>query len=240
LVNAQLATRLWPRESALGHRVLAPDGKQWLTVVGVVGDVRHDRASADPGYDLYVPVRQFTANWNHVAVRTSVDPMSLVEPIQKIVRSLDPTQAVYDFKTMRQRVMDTEWIRRVVAIVLGAGAVVTLLLAGIGVYGVVAYFVSRRTREIGVRMALGASPEMVLRTVLRQGWQMALPGVVVGLVGTLLGVRLLASLLYEVPAYDVWSFIGVPLVLMLIVTVASWVPARRATHVNPTEALQAQ
>lgn len=240
LVNRALAGRLWPNQSALGRRLLAPDGKQWLMVVGVVGDVRHERASAEPGYDVYVSVRQFTSNWNHVAVRTSVEPMSLVEPIQKIVWSLDPTQAVYDFKTMQQRVLDTEWIRRVVAIILGAGAVVTLQLAGIGVYGVVTYFVSRRTREIGVRMALGASPENVLRDVLRRGWQMAAPGVACGLAGTLLGVRLLSNLLYGVHAYDVWSFVGVPLMLMLIVTVASWIPARRATHINPSEALQAQ
>jgi predicted permease len=240
IVNSALANRLWGGQSPLGRRVSAPEGGEPLVVVGVVGDVRHERASGDVGADLYVSVRQFSSNWNHVIVRTTVSPLSLIEPIQRIVTQLDPNQPVYDFKTMQQRLADTEWTRRVVAAILGSGAVVALLLSAVGVYGVVAYLVGRRTREFGLRMALGATHEAVMRSVLRDGVVMAVPGICAGMVATAVGARALSELLYGVSTFDPLSFIVVPLLLVAVVLGASWVPARRATRVNPTEALRAE
>jgi ABC-type antimicrobial peptide transport system permease subunit len=200
--------------------------------------LRHDRPSADAGFDLYLSVRQFTSNWNHVVVRTSVDPQSVVGPVQRIVSALDPNQPVYDFKTMRQRVADAEWTRGVTAALLGAGASTGLILSAVGVYGVVAYLVGRRRREFGVRMALGATADDVRRGVVRDGLVMALPGIAGGLALALLGVRLLGRMVYGVETYDVVSFVAAPIVLLAIVVAASWVPALRSTRLSPTEALR--
>jgi putative ABC transport system permease protein len=239
VINDALARRLWPGQNPIGRRIGAPEGTEPLIVAGVVGDVRHERASGEVGLDLYVPARQFSSGWNHVVVRSTVSPLSLVDPIQRIVTSLDANQPVYDFRTMAQRLEDTEWTRRIVAAILASGALVALLLSAVGVYGVVAYIVSRRTREFGVRMALGATEEAVMRSVLRDGVAMAVPGIVTGIAGTALGARLLTELLYGVATFDPLSFTAVPLVLLAVVLLASWIPARRATRVRPVEALRA-
>jgi putative ABC transport system permease protein len=240
VINNMLAKRLWPGQNPIGRRIGAPTGTEPLVVAGVVGDVRHERASGEVGLDLYVSSRQFPSGWNHVVVRSTVSPMSLVDPIQRIVTSLDANQPVYDFKTMAQRLEDTEWTRRIVAAILASGAVVALLLSAVGVYGVVAYIVSRRTREFGVRMALGATHEAVLQSVLRDGVAMAVPGIAAGIVATALGARMLTELLYGVATFDPLSFMAVPLLLIAVVLAASWIPARRATRVSPTTALRAE
>jgi ABC-type antimicrobial peptide transport system permease subunit len=166
--------------------------------------------------------------------------MSLVDSIQRIVMSLDANQPVYDFKTMSQRLEDTEWTRRIVAAILASGALVALLLSAVGVYGVVANIVSRRTREFGVRMALGATHEAVLQSVLLDGVAMAVPGIAAGIVATALGARMLTELLYGVATFDPLSFMAVQLLLIAVVLAASWIPARRATRVSPTTVLRAE
>ncbi len=237
LISQTLARRYWPGRDPLGARI-SVNGTKWFTVVGVVGDVRADAIQNEPYPQLYFPSTQMPRRMMFLTVRTAGEPMSLVGALRREVSALDPDLPVSDVLTMEQRFGRAVATPRVNVLLLGGFAVVALLLAGMGIYGVISQMVAQRTREIGIRMALGARPGDVLRLMIRQGMTPALVGIALGLVAAWVGSSLLASLLYGVSAKDPLSFLIVPVFLAGVAFIAAWLPSRRATRVDPTEALR--
>jgi putative ABC transport system permease protein len=209
-----------------------------MTVVGVVGDVRQYGLDAPATAGLYVPEWLNPLSAGTLVVRTSSDPAALVPALRRELAGASSELAVYDVQTMEGRLAATILLRRFSMLLLGVFAALALLLASVGIYGVISYAVAQRRHEIGIRMALGASPGDVLRMVVRQGMALALAGVAVGLVASLALTRLLAGLLYGVSARDPLTFGTVAALLAAVALLACLVPARRATKVDPTTALR--
>lgn len=247
IINQGAARRFWPAGNALGQRVWFGGGGGFSSpdstaeVVGVVGDVAYQPLDQRPFQpDFYTPYAQFTYASRMVLVRTAGDPAGVVNAIRAVVRSVDPDLPLFDVQTLRERLGGSWSKQRFNALLLGGFAAVALLLAASGIYGVVAYAVSQRTREMGIRLALGATPGGVLRLVVREGMALPLAGMAAGLVASLGLVRVLRASLYEVSPTDP-GVIGVTLGLMLVVAlIACVVPGRRATRADPLEALRAE
>ncbi|HEX5830364.1 MAG TPA: FtsX-like permease family protein, partial [Gemmatimonadaceae bacterium] len=244
VINETMARRYWPGESPLGARITFGDptdsATTRYTVVGVVNDVKQEGLSADAYAQLYQPFAQAPRLALHVAARTSGDPLQAAAALRRIVRALDPTLPVAEIRTMEDRVRESVAQPRVSVALLGGFSAVALLLAAVGIYGVMAYAVAQRTREIGIRVALGARPTDVRRLVVRQGMTPALLGVAVGLAGAFAVTRLMASLLFDVSATDPLTFAAVSAFLLSVALVASWLPARRATRVDPLLAMRSE
>ncbi|WP_224367415.1 ABC transporter permease [Hyalangium versicolor] len=237
LISETLARRYWPGRDPLGARI-SVDGTHWFTLVGVVGDVRAAALQQEPYPQLYLPVSQQPRRTMYLAVSSAGEPMDLVSALRREVAELDPQLPVADVLTLEQRLGDAIAKPRLNVVLLGGFAAVALVLAGIGIYGVISQMVAQRTREIGIRMALGARPEDVRHLMIRQGVMPAVVGIGLGLVAAWASSRLLSSLLYGVSATDPVSFLVVPLFLLGVALFAAWLPARRATRVDPTEALR--
>jgi putative ABC transport system permease protein len=241
VINRAMAQRYWAGRDPLGARITVgdpADSTSWRTVVGVIGDVRHNGLSADPYPQMYAPMAQMPQRAMMVVARTTGDPTGLAGALRRSVTSLDANLPVSDVMTMQERVGQSVAQPRVNVALLGLFAGVALILAAVGIYGVVSYSVVQRTRELGIRMALGARPGDVLRLVIRQAMAPALAGVAFGLVGAWGGTRLMASLLFGVSASDPVVFAAVALFLAGVALLASYIPARRATRVDPLVALQ--
>ena len=211
----------------------------WMTIVGVVGNIAQEGVTAKPYAQLYQSIDQAPTRVVHVLLRTDRDPMLLASSVRGAVRSVDPDLLVNDIQSLDDRVTQNIARPRLSVLLLGGFSAIALLLAAIGIYGVMAYTVAQRTREIGVRMALGADPHKVKQLVVRQGMRPALIGVVVGLVAAFAATRLIASLLFGVSAVDPVTFVLVPVFLIGVALLATYLPARRATRVPPTVALGA-
>jgi predicted permease len=243
VINRSLARRLYGSESALGRRIrlVNPEyGGGWRTVVGVVDDVRYSGLD-DPGEAaLYTPFAQTPFLWSYVMVRSAGPPMALAASVREAVRGVDPGLEAAAVKPMSDVVSETVAQPRFNVLLLSAFALLALLLAAVGIYGVVSYSVVQRTREIGVRVALGASRGDVLRLVTGEGVRMAGLGVVLGLLGAAAATRLLTALLFEVRPIDAPTFLGAALFLVLIAAAASLLPAWRATRVAPVTALHTE
>jgi putative ABC transport system permease protein len=241
IISRMAAELYWPNEDPIGKRVSIYDGDErgpvWREVVGIVGDIRHDGLKERVRPGIYVPVLQSPTFIMVLAVRTRMDPSSLSAAIRRAVMAVDKDQPVF-LRTMEQAVSDSMSDRRFQMTLLGVFAAVALLLAAIGVYGVISYSVSQRTHEIGVRMALGAQRRDMLRLVMGQGMRLALTGVAVGLVAAFAMTRVLSSLLYGVTATDPGTFAGVSLLLVGAAFLACYIPARKATKVDPMVALR--
>jgi putative ABC transport system permease protein len=241
VINHAMAQRYWPGRDPLGARITLgdpADSAGWRTVVGVIGGVRHNSLDADPYPQMFAPVAQMPRRAVMVLARTAGDPVALTGTLRRAVTSLDTNLPVSDVMTMEARVSRSVAQPRVNVTLLGLFAAVALLLAAVGIYGGVSYSVVQRTRELGIRMALGARPGDVLRLVVRQAMAPALVGVAVGLVGAWAGTRLMASLLFGVSTSDPAVFAAVALFLAGVALLASYIPARRATRVDPLVALQ--
>jgi len=243
IINQTMARGFWPGDlsQAIGRRILlgAPrPGSPWLTITGVVGDVRNSSLAAEPIPQMYVPIDQTPALSMALVVRTARDPGSVISAVRGQLFSMDPNQPLYDIKTMDQRVAATVAQPRFQTVLLGAFGALALLLAAIGIYGVIAQSVIDRTHEIGIRLALGARPGSVLRSVIWEGLGMGLAGTGLGIAATLPLARLLSRLLYGVPALDAGTFLSASLVLMAVMLAASYLPARRAAKLDPAAALR--
>jgi putative ABC transport system permease protein len=236
LINETMARKIWPGEDPLG-KTLRLDRLQRI-VIGVAADVRQLGPEQAVSPEIYVPAMRFRQVT--VVVRSEQAPAVLVAPIAKAVHELDADQPVQDSKSMNQ--VTAEWVgeRRFVMSLLGAFAALALALAAVGLYGVLAYSVSRRTREIGIRMALGASNGDVLKLVVREGLALASIGIAAGLAGALALTRLLEGLIFGVKATDPWTLIIGIAVLLGAAVAASAIPARRAAKVAPLEALRVE
>jgi putative ABC transport system permease protein len=250
VVNEWMAERHWPGEDPIGKRLTLDDPREnpsWVTVVGVVRNaVRGDWAAA-PADEIFLPYLQ-TRNYLErpgnafayltLVVRTSGEPSALAPAIRAIVSSMDRSVPVSQVQTMDEVVAQSTAAPRFYLLLLAAFAAVAVVLAAVGIYGVMSYTVSRRTNEIGIRMALGANPRDVRRLIVGQGMAVAVGGAVVGLAGALGLTRLMSSLLYGVGASDPATFVAVSLFLGAVALAATYLPARRATRIDPLSALR--
>lgn len=244
IVDQVLAHKYWPQGDPIGKRITydnPTDPKaQWIQIVGVVGHTAHEGLDADQRTQVYLPVAQSGGSAMGFTVRTSGDPLALANAVRAAIRSVDPDLAMANVSTMDALVEGSTGPRRFAMLLLGGFALLALTLASIGLYGVMSYSVTQRTRELGVRMALGAETSEVLGLVLRQGLRLALVGVGIGLVASLLMTRLLKNMLYDLSATDPVTFASISLLLIVVALLASYLPARRATKVDPMVALRAE
>ncbi|MBO0727144.1 MAG: ABC transporter permease, partial [Blastocatellia bacterium] len=241
LINRTAARRIWPNEDPLGKRIRLGDLESPLrTIVGVVGDVNHYGLEIAPDLQAYVPHSQWTDSYMQLVVRTTIDPGALTGPARQVIHALDPDVPVHNVATMLQLVSASTAQRRFTLLLIAVFAAVALLMAAIGLYGVMAYGVTQRRREIGVRVALGAQSADVLRLVVGQGLRLAALGVAMGMATALTLTRLMKKLLFEVSATDPMTFAGVALLLALVALLACYIPARRATKVDPMIALRCE
>jgi predicted permease len=241
IVNETFARRFWPGQDPIGKRLSrgGPDSPRY-EVIGVVKEGKYWTLGEDPRPFVYFPMtREYDADVSLV-VNTSVEPRSMINTIRREVERLDSNLPLYDVKTMSGRLRLSLFPLRAGAWVAGGFALLALLPAGLGVYGVMAYASSQRTREIGVRMALGAYSRDVMRLVVRHGMRLALVGLAIGLAGALVLTRLMSSVLYGVSATDVVTFAGVTLLLGSVVLIACYLPARRAAKADPMIALRCE
>ena len=245
IVNETMARQYWPGQDALGRRFKLGDPSDdvpWIQIVGIVADVRQMGLDEPVKAEMYFPYQQqgeydfYTPR--DLAIRTSGDTSNLVASVRQIVREVDPDQPVSNIATMADVLGEEAAPRRMGMIMLVAFAGLALLLASLGIYGVLAYFVTQHTNEIGVRMAVGASPFNILSLVLKKGMGLTLVGVGIGLVVSFALTRLMSSLLFGVNASDPLTFVAVPLVLVTVALVACLIPARRAMKVDPMIALR--
>lgn len=244
IVDEGLAERLWPGENPLGRRLklLNSFDTDWRTVVGVVGQIRQQSLSADADVQLYVPYDQYAMPVVAMAVRTEGDPRTLARPLREAVARVDPLQSVDEVQTAEELVEGSLARSRFHTLLFGLFGGVALVLAAVGVYGLLAHAVVQRRGEIGIRMALGARPGNVLRQVVGEGLSLAGAGLAAGLVLAAIlfyGLsRWLADIVVGVSVFDPVTFVAVPLILLVFALAASWLPARRATRVDPVAALQ--
>ena len=243
IVSEGVVRQLYPGENPLGKRLQVnargPNGQQ-VEIVGVVGDARLGSLDTETRAAVYLPTAQLSVGLMTFVVRTAVPPLSLANSVAGVVRKLDPEVPVADVRTMEQ-VLGLSLARpRTLSVLLTAFAVIALLLAAVGVYGVMSYSVSQRTREIGVRMALGATAESVFKMVLGQALRLVAAGTVAGLIAAALLTRLLETLLFQTGTLDRLTFAATATVLVAVATLAALLPARRGTRVSPMEALRAE
>ncbi|MGH9339211.1 MAG: ABC transporter permease [Acidobacteriota bacterium] len=242
IIDEVTARTYWPDEDPIGKYVSGisdEDSERWREIVGVVKSVKRNSALSEQiKGDVYVPFAQLPLNSFHFAVRTSGDPLSLAAAARAQVLEIDPEQPIFDIRTMEQRLDEFVAQPRSTMILLGSFAILALVLAAIGIYGVLSYSISQRTHEIGIRMALGARPNDIMRSIVGRGLKLALIGIALGLAAALGLSRFLSSLLYGVSATDPATFVAVSLLLTGIALLASYIPARRATRVDPKAALR--
>jgi putative ABC transport system permease protein len=237
VINQTMARKFWPNGDALGKRFnmcsLTPD-PCWFSIVGVVGDVTEHNLDGTPTYDVYG-----SGGWTpYLVVRTAFDPASVATAVAAEVHKIDPTLPITDVTTMEELFTATVAARRFSMLLLSVFAGLALVLAAVGIYGVMSYAVSQRTQEIGIRVALGAQAGEIQRMIIGRGARLALAGTLLGLAGALGAGRLIASMLYRVRPVDPGIFLGVSGLLIAVALLACWIPARRAMRVDPIVALR--
>jgi predicted permease len=241
VINQLMADRAFPGQDPLGHRVRTGPDEGWATVIGVVRDFRHYRLPQPMGPAVYYHYSSWAPRNQTLVLRTNLeDPTLLIPQLQAAVRAQDPEVPVYQVMTFDQAVSRSLWRQRLPGQVVGLFSVLSLVLAAVGLYGVIAYSVTRRTRELGVRMTLGASRSQVIGMVLRQASMLGLIGVGIGLLSSFWLTRFLRDLLYEVKPTDLPTMASVALFLIGVALLAGWLPARRAARVDPAIAMRSE
>src|SRR6185436_19817410 len=240
IISERMARELWPNENPIGRSLaIWRDEKFSREVVGVVGDTKVESLDKETENQMYIPYLQ-DSGWGSLTlvVRTTGDAGAFAGPVREAIRAVDKGIPTYNLKTLNDVVSVSVAPRRVPMLLLTSFAGVAMLLAMLGIYGVTSYYVTQRTHEIGVRMALGARFDQILRLVLRQGMVLVMLGVVIGAIGSWFATRLLSSLLFEVSVTDSVTFTGVAVLLIVVALLACYIPARRATKVDPMVALR--
>jgi ABC-type antimicrobial peptide transport system permease subunit len=236
IINEQLARTFWPNEKAVGRYVRTSGVNR--RVVGVVGNVRYFGLDRDTDFEMYMPLRTGDYQSIDLVVRGTVPPAALAPGIRAALHRVDPTLPVAEFRTMQQLVDRSVFTRRFVAMLVAAFAAFGLILAALGIYAVISYSVTLRTQEISIRMALGATPGVLLSSILGQTGRMVLLGAMIGLPASFLAARAIRGLLFGVGTSDPATFIATIAVLTSIALLAGYLPARRATQVDPALALR--
>ena len=239
VISQRLAERIWPKADPIGKRLNCDDdGAGCAEVIGVVADVKHNSLVEDTGYDFYYSAFQTYSKQTHFVARTHGDPMALAKDIQRAIWQVSPDTGIFNVMPVTRLSANTIWQSRVWGLLFGIFAGIALVLATAGIYGVMAYFVTQRTREIGVRIALGAQWRDVLKLVLRSGMFLVTFGLTIGLAGAWALTRLMTTLLFEVSPTDPVTFGVVALCVILVTLLACYIPARRAAKVDPLVALR--
>jgi putative ABC transport system permease protein len=236
IISELLARQVFPNEEPIGKRLIMAMGNQPFEIIGIVGDIRHRALESQPAAAMYLPT--YETPWMNIVIRTKGDPTGLAAAVRREVQGIDPDQPVADVKTMEQWLETAVAAPRYRTALLALFALVALVLASTGIYGVMSYSVTQRTHEIGVRMALGARRLDVLKLVVRQGMTLVVVGVGLGLLGAFALTRVMSTLLFGVTAKDPMTFVAVAALLTLVAFVACYLPARRATKVDPLVALR--
>jgi len=238
LINQTMARRFWPDQDPIGKQIKIEEDDTTGAVIGVVGDAKHYFLEEEARPQMYDPYSQSPGIFATVVVRTTVEPMSLAEPVRQAVWKVDSDQPMWKVRTVESLIDRRVADKRFLMVLMGIFAALALALTVIGLYGVMSYAVSQRTQEIGVRMALGAGARNIHRMVLRQGMTLVLTGVAIGLAASWLLTRLIANLLFGVNATDPLTFVSISFLLTIVALLACWIPARRATMVDPIIALR--
>jgi putative ABC transport system permease protein len=242
LINKTMAGQLWPNQDPLGKRIRFPGSEKtpqpWRTVVGVVSDVSQYALDKKPPMQIYLPHTQFPTSFNSIVVKTEGDPTALINQVRREILAVDKDQAVFNVTTLDRMKGESMSIRSFFMLLLLVFAGLALVLAAVGIYGVMSYVASQRTHEIGIRMALGAQASDVLKLLIGNGMALALIGVIAGLASAFAATRLMADLLFGVTATDAVTFITVSAGLSAVALLACYIPARRATKVDPLVALR--
>jgi putative ABC transport system permease protein len=238
-----MAKYFWPNANAIGKRFTFGTGADstqnpWLTVVGVVADMRRTGVDMPVRSESFIPFGQNPSLGSLVVIRSARDPLSLVPSVRAAMRAIDPNQPLSNIRTMDEMLSRLVAQRRFSATLVASFAVLALVLASIGAYGVTSYLVAQRTKEIGVRLALGADPKAVTRLVVFDGMRVGVFGLLIGVAGALATTRLASSLLYGVSPRDPATIVGVSTFLLIVVAFANYLPARRAARVDPLVALR--
>jgi len=240
IINDSMAREYWPAENPIGQRIQNGPGEKWRTVIGVVGDVLHEGLDAAPKPEMYTPVEQSmnVESDPTIVVRTTLDSGTSAAELRGVVSAVDPTVPIDRIETVQQLVSGSVAQPRFRTIILTAFSLLALVMASIGIYGVMKYLVIQRTREFGIRLSLGATPSDVLRLVLSRAAHLIGVGAFLGLAVSVLLVRLIANLLFGTAPLDPLTFAAVPILLGAVALVASYIPARRATRIDPIVALR--
>jgi putative ABC transport system permease protein len=243
IISQRLADYFWPSQDPVGKRMKLgrPDSNRpWMTIIGVAGKVKRRSIQEMAGLDIYVSNQQFFIGDTFLIVGGRSSQANLVEDVTRAIWKVDPNLAVFDVASMQERVLTTVWQQRLTCALLIAFAVLALALAAVGIYGVFSNHVLQRTRELGIRRALGAQRSDIMRMVLIEAMKSIAVGVIVGLLGSVLLTKLISGLLFKVSPHDIAVFLGAPLVLILTAILASLLPAWKATEVDPIIALRAE
>lgn len=241
IIDEFMAAQLWPGQDAVGKRIhMVESNVPWLTIIGVVGRVKHESLDSEPRIAFYLPQTQYPTRAMTLVLRTEGDPASLTPAVKNVLHGIDPDLPMYSVRTMADRVAESLARRKFSMLLLGIFAVVALVLATIGIYGVMAYLVNQGTREIGIRIALGATQWEIVKLVVSQGMRLAISGVAVGLAAAFILTRLMRSLLFGINATDPLTFGAITLLLALVALLATYIPARRAARVDPILCLRAE
>jgi putative ABC transport system permease protein len=236
LISDLLARQVFPNEEPIGKRLVIGIGGQAFEIIGVVGDIRHSALENGPAPAMYFPT--YEGSWMNVVIRAQGDPANLAAAVRREVKAIDPDQPIAAVKTMDEWLATSVSSQRYRTSLLAVFALIALLLAATGIYGVMSYSVAQRTHEIGVRMALGARRFDVLKLVVGQGMMLVAIGVALGLMGAVALTRVMSSLLFAVTPKDPLTFVAVAMFLPLVAFVACYIPARRGTKVDPLVALR--
>lgn len=241
IVNRAFAERVFGKRNPIGQ--LVSGGGVTYQVIGVVGNIKSRTIGEDTRATLFRSIDQSVASDPSVMgytliVSTRGDPAALTPSVREVVRALDPTMAVFNVATMQEHVKDALFLPRLAGTLFGIFGGIGLMLATVGLYGVISYSVSRRTREIGIRMALGAQVGAVQRLIVGQGMLLTLIALALGLPGAWIGAKLASSFLYGVSPHDLVTFVAVPVILGAVALLACWIPARRAARVDPQTVLR--
>jgi predicted permease len=237
VIGATMASQVWPGENPVGRRLRLGGRDQWATVVGVVGDVKHTGLDEQPRAQIYATHEQDARIFACLVARTTGDPMAMSAAVRQAFWAVDPDQPVWKVRPMEQMMRASLGAAQAMATLVGVFAAVSVLLAAVGLYGVLSYAVSLRTREIGIRMALGARSRQVMRLVVGRGMALTALAVLLGLAGAAALSRMLMSLLFGVRATDAATFAGAAVLMCAVSFLASYLPARRAARLDPLSAL---
>ncbi len=244
LVDDYMARQLWPDQDPIGKRfhigAISETDSPWITVVGVVGRVKQYTLDADSRIAFYLPQTQYPTRAMNVVMRSSNNPVALARAVKQQIHQLNPDLPLYNVSSMQERFDNSLARRRFTMLVLGTFAAISLGLAVIGIYGLIAYLVGQGSREVGIRLALGATRSNIMALIVRGGMALALWGVAIGIGGALVVGRLMRSLLFGVGVNDTATFVAVPLLLAGIAFIASYIPARRASRIDPSTSLRCE